>query len=133
MSDKLQMEVYDKMVLGTATTKDILEAEYDWFVIQKKPKCWDHSENICVYRLRNNNKCAVGIFIPKEKYSKGFEGLNVEDLIKEYKLNEFVEYLPLLKELQKLHDNLTYESEFIQQMQTGIVDIAEEWGVVLDV
>lgn len=70
-------------------------------------------QEICAYRGQNNLMCAIGLFIPDEKYTVALEGYNVSaffgdsGLVRHLK-NHFVgladEHLDLLNELQDAHD-----------------------------
>lgn len=68
---------------------------------------------ICAYRGQNNLMCAIGPFIPDEKYVTALEGYNVLQFFddcgsKRHLKNCFVgladEHLGLLIELQRAHD-----------------------------
>lgn len=57
----------------------------------------------CAYRGKNGAKCAVGLFIPDDKYSEDFEGESI------YQIGEgLFQYMPLsiegMAKLQREHD-----------------------------
>ena len=64
----------------------------------------------CVYRTDDGRKCAIGCFIPDDKYDSDFEGRNVRQLMQSGPSKEFFRSLfrgvspPLLHMLQNLHD-----------------------------
>lgn len=73
----------------------------------------------CAYRGENETKCAVGLFIPDEKYKKNFEGYGVVGILKDdpslrdcLPLNEFE-----MDSLQRIHDQSNPESTKEQLLQ----------------
>lgn len=73
----------------------------------------DEEREICAYRGQNNLMCAIGPFIPDEKYTTALEGYGVSAFFATYGSerdlkNCFVgladEHLDLLIELQHAHD-----------------------------
>ena len=119
----LQENVGQKMIEGVATDKDILGAEWDWFVKKKKGRCAGE-EDECFYR-HAGKKCAVGIFIPKDRYDSEMEGTgNITELLMSGYMPEFEEYVPLLQSLQLAHDNWSKENgEFTQYMKDKLVTL----------
>lgn len=65
--------------------------------------------NGCAYRGDGGNKCAAGPLIPDKIYRSGMEGLNVEDLARDWKpLRElWGNNVDLIQDLQFLHDGVT--------------------------
>ncbi len=64
--------------------------------------------NVCQYR-KGSHKCAVGLLIPKDKYHKGLEGVDVfHDLVKA--VVEVPEDLNIndLTRIQECHDSLAF-------------------------
>lgn len=70
--------------------------------------------NACAYRGDNGLKCALGIFIPDEKYSKFLEYRTPRD--------------PALKDAFEFHISRNYEISFLRELQE-IHDYCEpeEW------
>ena len=67
--------------------------------------------NNCVYRSPNGDKCAVGCLIPDDEYTSAFERKSIENIVmighvhRPVLNNILAPQLPLLVELQRLHDN----------------------------
>lgn len=77
---------------------------------------------MCAYRGDGGAKCAIGIFIPDEKYSPGIEGMSVSDRIVHEILPGYVRQCgkDFLTGMQRLHDIMGMEifsKEFEVQTQ----------------
>lgn len=86
------------------------------FVVEKAPLSVRDAEDgdemysdrvLCFYRGDNEAKCAVGLFIPEERYDVSLEGEQVESLWRKEYLEDTVEAddLRLLTDLRNDHDN----------------------------
>lgn len=63
------------------------------------------SSGDCVYNDGHGRKCAVGIFIPSQKYHTEMEGAPAKVVIKEYGLSDDMPLEPtVMNSLQVLHD-----------------------------
>lgn len=58
----------------------------------------------CLYHGPRGRKCAIGIFIPLERYSRTLEGSGVETLPAGILPSEFSPHRDLLQRLQQCHD-----------------------------
>ena len=81
-------------------------------------KSIDETKN-CLYRGPDGTKCAVGCFIPDDKYSSRMEGESIDTLGKEYlfirNLFSAEQICMLLSDIQTIHDLssvVDWESEF---------------------
>lgn len=60
----------------------------------------------CTYLDENNNRCAIGAFIPDESYDAGMEGNSVCDIVEFYAIDSLLPLeLEAMEELQKIHDH----------------------------
>ena len=121
----LQEEVGQKMILGTATDQDILAAEWDWFVVQGKPQSMGKrdGEMVCKYRAGKSKRCAVGIFIPDNRYKREMEGGDLNDLfdLDDGCMLEFIKYRDLLSDLQDAHDGDRSPADFAVYMKRTLL------------
>jgi hypothetical protein len=59
----------------------------------------------CLYRTEDGRKCAVGLFIPDDKYRESMENIWVPNVVRDYGLEEFMPLNNLgLSALQRVHD-----------------------------
>lgn len=74
---------------------------------------------VCRYRGTGGKKCAVGLFIPDEKYSDGIESVAVSEIYNDFKL-----VLPLsrtgMATFQLVHDD-SIPSETLQVMLSWLI------------
>lgn len=73
------------------------------FVHQPNNFGWDGIESACKYKAPNGKKCAIGQYIPNEKYKPTMEGQGVGDWV--------AQFLPFYNldfwgRLQALHDGM---------------------------
>ena len=86
---------------------------------------------ICAYRAKNGDKCAVGCLIEDEEYKESFEGVKALMILDGgYGADmELVERLyphrRLLSELQVVHDKMEVEN-----WEFGLKDVAKRLGLV---
>lgn len=75
----------------------------------KQNRCSESPDGLCMYRGPRRAKCAAGVLIKDEFYSKDLEGSSVESSPKVrtalIKSGVRRSQLPLVTELQLLHDN----------------------------
>lgn len=63
------------------------------------------SSGSCRYRIGDGKKCAIGMFIPDDKYSKAMEGcINISELSEKYEIS-FPLHPSLMRQLQIIHDS----------------------------
>jgi len=97
------------------THQQVFDKSARHLMLQKRRSVVLHKDLgiICAYRGQNNLMCAIGPFIPDEKYTTALEGHSVRAFFNDYGSardlkNCFVgladEHLDLLVELQDAHD-----------------------------
>lgn len=78
--------------------------------------------DICVYKASDGRKCAVGCLIPETKYEPEWdssEGIGVTGLPEHIQEYLGKENIPLLQELQGLHDSLARKFENVNKDHFG--------------
>ena len=78
----------------------------------------------CLYRDDRGHKCAVGVLIPNDVYTKDMEGMPVDQIAVRYQLGFDSTNIALLGDLQFMHDDKE-PHEWKAEMKI----IAEENGV----
>jgi len=91
--------------------------------------------NSCLYRGPNGTKCAAGHVIPDEKYDPCFEGCTVPVSLADWdsgntkKLYEVLKEtghdLNLLRSLQRAHDSISMEYNFLAGFEKNVQHVAE--------
>ena len=77
-----------------------------------KQNCQSRIGNRCVYRGRNNTKCAVGHIILDKDYNPDMDSTTIKNTSAEAiirnttELHDLVLHIDLIKDLQYWHDNL---------------------------
>ncbi len=85
----------------------------------------EKDEDKCMYRGDNGNACALGCFIPDDKYNKVMEGMPVSAIMRELpNILPFNNTNALLK-MQKVHDN-SENGEVHQALINFILNECEE-------
>jgi hypothetical protein len=84
--------------------------------------------NLCAYRGSNANKCAVGCFIPDDKYSDKMEGLLVGMVVQRHP--HLADCFPIalqgLREMQRYHDGAMNEEDPREVLVSWINDNVED-------
>lgn len=95
-----------------------------------KGKSFNPDRNLheCLYRGPNGRKCAVGMFIPDDKYSERMEGKSAWDLMRNKQGHEeFTKLMPLtameMDNLQSEHDNSATDEECLIRMIKYVEDL----------
>jgi len=77
-------------------------------LVQQGQRCYHLNHNhhdICLYRSPEGLSCAVGCLMSDEEYHPDMEGADVRNLIRRFDQIKWMDdYLPLLGDLQDLHD-----------------------------
>lgn len=90
---------------------------------------------VCMYRTMDGRKCPVGALIPDDLYRPEMEGRDVTSLSKssrndwmDRELGDFFrEHLPMLKEVQYIHDAF-----FPEDWERGFQNVAAKFHLLLD-
>lgn len=90
------------------TPMEVLRTAYRYFA--KGGACGASADGSCVYRTQSGGRCAVGALIPDELFMPDMRGV-VDGMISGYPETfpgwaEDKELMQLLRELQRLHDNV---------------------------
>lgn len=116
------------------TEQQVLDVVYNHFVVNKGPASVMASGN-CAYRGPNGCKCAVGLFIPDDRYTTQFEGNRVGALLGEYpELCDVLVHKNLLARLQTVHDNEATQGDdltFNARMELGLRAAAQDFGLTV--
>ena len=106
--------------MKTITLQQVLNKNYEWFVLEKHPRSTDPSNKMCAYRGDNGAKCAIGCVLPDSLYEPvmdevGYTScyhLGMENdihtvLYRRPDIREFFGDIPedTLQSLQQIHDN----------------------------
>ena len=81
----------------------------------------------CLYRGPQGRRCAIGIFITDENYTRRMETHNLTTLLQMYEdrvPSWFTEHQRLLRALQRLHDE-----EWVTDWRTSLAQIARSFGL----
>ena len=99
--------------MKTITLQEVLDKNYEWFVVKKQPRSMDINYKRCAYRGADGAQCAIGCVIPDSLYDPNMEdGLNgIGTFLSGFEterqpLVEFFKDIPVsaLQELQSIHD-----------------------------
>lgn len=95
----------------TITAQQILDANFQWFIIEQHPPSMGKGSDSCVYRGPNGLKCGIGLVLPDELYVErmDLEGMNstIAQVLGEYPgVAEFFDGVPVqfLTDIQHAHD-----------------------------
>lgn len=86
----------------------------------------------CVFRSRNGNKCAIGYWIPDDKYKHEYDGptFGLKDILAELPHLSEVPY-NLAGDMQSLHDRRSASNGLHRPLdEVGAADIAELHGLI---
>jgi len=117
------------------TLQEAFNKNWDWFIVQKKPKSLVSSRlATCMYENTKGDRCGIGCFLPKDLLNQVTEsGLYIDQLIeKNLYLARFLSQIPvsLLIELQHLHDCAIWKDEdpkiFYEFMLNGLIRFAKQ-------
>lgn len=116
------------------TTQEVFNMVWNHFVVEKGKPSISVEGGPCRYRGDGGAKCAVGLFIPDDRYTWSLEGLDMGDRRvcdalppafhdREGRVPDALYYL--LDELQRAHDkNAVWGSDFHNSMEAGLRLIA---------
>ena len=54
--------------MKTITLQQVVDKNYEWFVVDKNPRSASEEDSKCAYRGNNGTKCAIGCVIPDNLY-----------------------------------------------------------------
>ena len=91
------------------TLQEVVDQNYQWFVVEKHPKSMNASITSCAYRGRDGARCAIGCVLPDSLYYSDMDklGSNITAVIDHRpRLREFFKDIPTeaLQRLQSSHD-----------------------------
>ena len=89
--------------LTKMSAQDVLDTVWNHFIRDGAPFSIDEDGD-CAYRGNEGACCAVGLFIPDEKYSKDLEGDSVAGITTQLGEEFFGGHESLLQDLQSAHD-----------------------------
>jgi hypothetical protein len=132
------------------TLQEFFNDTYQAFVIEKAPPSYQAYEQPvygekckpwgCMYRGPNGERCAVGRFIPDEKYKREMEMNNVAAIVRDYPgavpALEGIDVNPLLG-VQDCHDVAAQnaveypERDFHDLVKANLEDFAKEQGLTI--
>lgn len=94
---------------ATARQQMLFDKVWQHFFVEKKPL--GHNGMSCVFRTEEGHCCAVGLFIPPERYHDTLEGMSPRGLLHHgFLVGPSVEDVNLLDALQDAHDNAAENS-----------------------
>lgn len=117
------------------TRQDVFNRVWDHFITQDQPFSKDGTGDTCKYRGQHGAKCAFGIFIPDDKYTKNFEGNTVTSLydmcqtMDDVSIFEQFDFddLSFLNELQSCHDTSENKDAMVRRLR----DVAVKYGLTV--
>lgn len=111
------------------TNQEAFDKVWDWFVVRGKPASLrpvTHGYG-CVYRGENGTRCAAGVLIPDELYRLDMENMSIREVInQDRRLAEYFAGVSedLLRSLQQAHDGLAGESDFAEEIEGSLIEVA---------
>lgn len=109
------------------TEQEAYERMREWLGREGASKS-ESRNGLCVYRLGDGNKCAVGVLIPDEEYHETFENATIDSVAEACPSLEGLD-LGFLSQAQNCHDH-TPDNEEFSVVAVGKLDrLAEEWGL----
>jgi hypothetical protein len=126
------------------TEEEILEANYQHFVVGKNPLSFSHTKAgpACKYRDQYGHKCAIGCLIPDELYLPRFDtqgGLVVSQLLDEPNIGQLLGKARghFLISLQHMHDGLATDltlgyisrDTLPRKYQAKLVELANQYHI----
>lgn len=113
--------------------QEIINRVWTHFVVEKQPAGWDIDQRGCRYRTSDGHCCAVGLFIPDEKYNRNFEGMTVGEVCQFALPGLPDESYVLLVHIQRIHDVYATEDaeKFIKSISTRLRILASSYGLTV--
>jgi len=104
---------------------------------------WDQGEcsrdpigMVCAYRGGNGTKCAIGILIPDDIYSRDMEGMSFHKLCQRYDVVADLPEIQAIKQvgevLQQLHDNLHGMPYFRKRLRNRAQAWLADYGLTVN-
>lgn len=89
---------------------EFLEDTLKYYSEDTNRRALDDQGGSCRYKTEDGKKCAIGRFIPDEKYKKSIEGCSVREVMHKNLLSEEILSLgsDFLNSIQGLHDHHDY-------------------------
>jgi hypothetical protein len=87
--------------------QDVLNMNYDWFIVQGHKQSNKADGTSCAYRGYNGNKCAIGAVIPDELYQTDFDTFD-------FTVTKLLDRVPVIEEYFK-----DCSREFLKELQTA--------------
>lgn len=118
--------------------QEIFNKVWQHFIVEKNPRGYDAEAENCVYKNQEGNKCAIGIFIPDDKFIPAMNNWgtiwsfkDAKDTLSRYGCENLLveifgpEYnMKFLSELQKAHDHIHERS-----MEENLRRLAVKWSL----
>ena len=99
------------------TNQEIMDIQWDWWVVQKRPRCavrrTDGEGTVCRYRGENGSKCAVGVILTDEEAVR-YEGASIDR-----------------SDIGDPNHRLSPNYEFLAELQLELEDAATDYGLEL--
>jgi hypothetical protein len=102
------------------TAQDLFRKIWNWFVVQGKPLARDGGKGSpCKYRGPSGSKCAVGVCIANTTYKPAMDQIgSIDSVVQLPGLEHLAMHLPMLRELQTLHDFADDAASFRRVLRT---------------
>ena len=116
------------------TKQEAFNRAWQYFIKERHNPSTTHDHWSCLYRSPTGMKCAVGLLIPNEEYSRDFEGMPLEDVFDQVPTlcdspDLSVSYL---RDLQQCHDEFASSpSLFHTGMENKMRALAIRWNLSL--
>ena len=105
------------MITKSDALKDFIENRY----LGDEPLAWNTNIGACEYKHETNGGCAIGKFIPEDRYDPAMEGKSAAAIINEFKLYDLFKdpRSPFWNALQLTHDSLAVVLSFEEDGESG--------------
>lgn len=121
----------------------MFDTVWNHFVVNKGPRSAKEpyremgSAGRCLYRGQDGAKCAIGLFIPDERYHSEFDMIGAPGMrvIKDETLHDIIEQsitIETLRELQRCHDD-TYTKSFHETIEINLRQFAKRYKLTCNI
>ena len=106
--------------MQTITLQQIVDKNYEWFVVEKHPQSTKEGSVACVYRGKDGAKCAIGCVLPDSLYEPSMDkwGAGVVNILNNRpNVRAFFGDIPAetLRQLQVMHDHYLFGDDGFDQ------------------
>ena len=112
------------------TQQEIFDKVWEHFIVNKGNP--SHDGMVCKYKDHFGNKCAVGLFIPNNKYSRHMEGVTSAVIQRDFNILKEVDPV-FLGNIQGCHDCLIRKSPsvFTKEMEVELRKLAHNYSLTI--